>query len=73
MISLSPAYGRDYKSKSAVLADLNNRKDFIFHDITSQWDGKPCTPSDLGVTSMIVRYDRKLKQMVAKFVNGIWK
>ena len=27
-LTLQPAYGRDYKSKAAVLADWNDNKDF---------------------------------------------
>ena len=29
-MTLTPAYGRDYKSKAAVLADLKADKDFLF-------------------------------------------
>ena len=29
---LTPAYGRDYKSKKAVLADLEKDLDFVHHD-----------------------------------------
>ena len=39
---LTPAYGRDYRSKKEILADLEADKDFIFHDISSPWDGSPC-------------------------------
>lgn len=28
-ITLTPAYGRDYKSKKAILEDFNNERDFI--------------------------------------------
>jgi len=41
MITLTPAYGRDYKSKTAVLEDWNAGKDFIINDFSSPWDGKP--------------------------------
>jgi len=30
-ILLTPAYGRDYKSKKALLEDFDNNKDFIVH------------------------------------------
>jgi hypothetical protein len=46
MATLTPAYGRDYKSKAAVFEDLNAGKDFIFNDITSPWDGKYCSIRD---------------------------
>lgn len=38
---LIPAYGRDYKSKKAIQADLEANKDFVIADISSQYDGKP--------------------------------
>jgi hypothetical protein len=58
-MTLTPAYGRDYKSKKAVLADFNDDKDFIIADISSPWDGKPCNKSSLldnGVRSVNIRY-----------------
>ena len=30
--TLTPAYGRDYKTKSALLADFEANRDFILHD-----------------------------------------
>jgi len=41
MITLEPAYGRDYKGKDAALADYNANKDFILQDMDSPYDGKP--------------------------------
>lgn len=40
---LTPAYGRDYKSKAAVVADWNQGKDFIV-GVTGQY----CSKRDLG-------------------------
>jgi hypothetical protein len=37
--SLTPAYGRDYKSKAALKADWNANKDFVFHNMHSPHDG----------------------------------
>ncbi len=63
--SLTPAYGRDYKSKAAVMADWDADKDFIIADISSPWDGKPANRSALaadGVTQTInIRYSRLRK------------
>jgi len=56
---LTPAYGRDYKSRPAVLSDLAAGKDFILNDISSKWDGKPCNLADLlaaGVKRVTIRY-----------------
>jgi hypothetical protein len=49
---LTPAYGRDYTSKAAILADFNADKDFLL-------DGKPINKAqliELGVKSVNVRY-----------------
>jgi hypothetical protein len=32
--TLLPAYGRDYKNKAAILADLNSDKDFLISGIS---------------------------------------
>ena len=59
--TLIPAYGRDYKSKAQILADLEAQKDFIIADISNPWDGKPANKRDLlafGVTTIYVRYKR---------------
>ena len=32
-LTVSPAYGRDYKSKKAVLVDWNDDKDFTIQDM----------------------------------------
>ena len=32
-LTVSPAYGRDYKSKKAVLVDWDDNKDFIIQDM----------------------------------------
>lgn len=63
MITLTGAYGRDYKSKKAVLEDLNMNKDFIINDISNQWDGRPCSPlTDLKGQKVMIRY-KKLTQV----------
>jgi len=56
-MTLTPAYGRDYKSKKAVLADWEAGKDFIIADIMSKWDGKPANKSDLVGETVMLRYD----------------
>ena len=42
-----PAYGRDYKSKAAVLADLRAGKDFLISDMSSSYDGRYLNLADL--------------------------
>ena len=42
MITLTPAYNRDYKNKKQVETDFNNNKDFIINDMFSVYNGKAC-------------------------------
>ena len=66
-MTLTPAYGRDYKSKAAVLADFDADKDFLVADFSSPWDGKPVNKSQLvseGFTVANVRYARLTKVAV---------
>ena len=46
-VTVTPAYGRDYKSAKAAKADFNANKDFILQDIMSPWDGKYAAKDDL--------------------------
>jgi hypothetical protein len=66
-ISLIPAYGRDYKSKKAIMDDLAAGKDFVISDIMNRWDGKPASACDLvreGYTKAMVRYGKMRKVTV---------
>ena len=57
--TLTPAYGRDYKSKATVKADLDRDLDFLLADFSSPWDGKPVNLSQLkadGYTEVNIRY-----------------
>ena len=68
-MTLVPAYGRDYKSRAAILADFQADKDFIIRDMSSRYDGKPTNRTDLikvGVTSVHVRYARLTKITLVK-------
>lgn len=40
MLTLTPAYGRDYKSGKAAKADFAANKDFIIQQIGHPYDGK---------------------------------
>ena len=67
--TLVPAYGRDYRSKKAIQADLKEgRLDFRICDVSSRWDGSYVNGQQLsadGYTSVWVRYAglRKLAQV----------
>ena len=66
---LTPAYGRDYKSKQAVLDDFNADKDFIFNQLGSPWDGKPINRPQVletGTPSITFRYNKLRKSFIHK-------
>lgn len=59
-ITLTPAYGRDYTSKAAVVRDFAAGKDFIFHCFGDRYDGKPVNREqlvELGTVTVSVRYN----------------
>ena len=60
-MTLSPAYGRDYKSAKAALEDFNADKDFIVADICSRWCGKPVNKSQLTPGNHVIRYAKLTK------------
>lgn len=69
--TLTPAYGRDYKSKAAVIADLNAGKDF-----TAQPMGRYINLPQLVeayATTINVRYQRLTKVTVLRIKDGAVK
>jgi hypothetical protein len=56
VITLVPAYGRDYKSKAAVQADWDADKDFIIASYGHPWDTKPTNKSQWGGAPAMIRY-----------------
>ena len=68
-MTLVPAYGRDYTSQRAVLADWNSDRDFLVADMFSPWDGKPVNRQDIadtGETQVQIRYKRLEKIAVVQ-------
>lgn len=65
-MNLIPAYGRDYQSRIAVLADLKTGKDFVIADVSSPYDGKPVNLQALKGRTVTVRYSKLRK--VARFL-----
>jgi len=53
--TLLPAYGRDYKNKAAILADLNNNKDFLISGISSALINREQLLMER-ISSVVVRY-----------------
>jgi len=42
-----PAYGRDYHNTICILDDFHGNRDFIIADMSSQWDSKPISKSQM--------------------------
>lgn len=66
MITLTPAYGIDYKSKRLVTRALEAGEDFIINELGHQYDGKPCHARDLDGASVKVRYNNLRNVFVYK-------
>jgi len=67
MATLTPAYGRDYKNAEDARQAFLSGKDFIFHEVGSRWDRKPCSIRDFkaGETpSVTIRYNRLRSSIV---------
>ena len=47
MLTLIPAYGRDYGSKSQISEDIQANKDFIIADMSNRWNGRPVNREQL--------------------------
>lgn len=67
-ITVVPAYGRDYKSKKAVLQDWQAGKDFIIQDMSSPYDGKKINIQDAqaGGVDVMVRYNKLMSILPIK-------
>ena len=71
MIGVYPAYGRDYKSKAAVLEAYNAGKDFIIADISSRWNGMAANKSDLKDEGVVkIRYGKLAKVVLVDSYSG---
>ena len=63
-MTLTPSYGRDYKSAKAVKADWEAGKDFTIASIGPDM-GRQCSKSDLPAgTSVTLRYAKLRKCVV---------
>lgn len=61
--TVTPAYGRDYKSAKAALADWNAGKDFVIADISDPDDGRYVNKPQVPDRHILIRY-KKLMQIV---------
>ena len=58
-LTLLPAYGRDYKTKKAIIEHLNNDRDFL--ESTSLKPINKQQFKELNISSFNVRYDQQRK------------
>lgn len=68
-MTLTPAYGRDYRSKRAAVADLMANKDFIINSFASPYDGKPINLSQLreiGEREVKIRYSQLRRETMVQ-------
>ena len=67
-MTVTPAYGRDYKTGTAARADWAAGKDFIIADISNPWDGKPINKpqADGAGYSITLRFSNLTKIAVIK-------
>ncbi len=63
MITLTPAYGRDYRSKAAVQADWDAGKDFVVATVAHPFSGKYASKNELAkeTKSVLIRYQKLTK------------
>ena len=67
MTTLTPAYGRDYKSTKEAKADYFAGKDFILNDVSSPYHGKYCSCRDFVGEQITLRYHRLSRMTTAIF------
>ncbi len=66
-LTLTPAYGRDYKNKKDILADWNAGKDFVVADIGSGgYINKEDAEKDSTIRSVNIRYKNLTQVCVIK-------
>ena len=65
-ITLTPAYGRDYKTAKAAKADFAAGKDFIIANFNHPYSGKPCNREQLPGHTVNLRFDSLRKVCVER-------
>lgn len=65
MMTLTPAYRRDYTSVKSVMADFANGKDFVVNDIFSEYDGCVVNKQDLKNAGPVkIRFNKLRKVLI---------
>ena len=67
MTTLTPAYGRDYKSSKEAKQDYLSGLDFILNDVSSPYNGKYCSCRDFVGEFVTLRYHRLSRMTTATF------
>jgi hypothetical protein len=68
---LVPAYGRDYSTSAAALADWKSGKDFRIMDISSEWDGAYTSCRDWARNeTVLIRYKRRTEFVITNGTKG---
>jgi hypothetical protein len=57
MLTLTPAYGRDYKSKGEVIEALHEGVEFIINEVGHRYNNKPCQIKELPDGTIKVRWN----------------
>lgn len=68
-LTLTPAYGRDYKSQQAVRDDWYADKDFRISDVSSEWNGSVINREDAAsnyISEVSIRYNKLTKVCIIK-------
>jgi hypothetical protein len=65
-MTLTPAYGRDYKSAKAAKADYAENKDFVVNQFGHPHDGRYANRADLDGQSVTLRFGNLRKVCVTK-------
>lgn len=69
-LTLIPAYGRDYKSRAAVIADFDANKDFVTVGYGSGGNTNKQDLLDMGVVSVNIRYAKLTKVLPLYVIPG---
>ena len=67
-MTLTPAYGRDYKSQASVLADFNAGKDFILRHLLER--DRPINKAQIPVGTQVQFRYAKLTKVLGHTVTG---
>jgi hypothetical protein len=73
-LTLTPAYGRDYKSKKAVIEAWNAGKDFeIANPGFPSYINREDADNDPAMYTVSIRYKGLTRSIIARKADGGWK